>query len=190
MTGVRILGADLEADAAHAGIHNEMEWRNHIGFTGGPGQCQSILIAENSGTDTQTYGFVEGAGGCVSQNENGLGYAAISQFQSLRHGADTKKGSILQRMGHSQSTVTVGIGLHHCQHRNLRCLANQPVVIPDNVQINRYIIVVMFHQISLRNLHQYIKDTTNKPNLQYHCRFWENLNEEQGKMLYLQDLVQ
>ena len=134
---VGILLRHLKTDAAHAGIHREVELGGQTDGLGGIGQGQGILPAVNGGADILHDGGGEGLDGGMAQDQNGGAQTGPTQFHGFQHGADTEKGAFaLQQPGHLNGTVAIGIGLDDGHDGNTGLPAD-PVKVPGNgIQID------------------------------------------------------
>ena len=134
---VRLCFRHLKADAAHAGVHGEMEMGRQADGLGGSGQGQGILPAVDGGTDILHNSGGEGLYGGVAQDQNGGPQAGPPQFHGFQHGADAEKGALLfQKPGDGDGTVAIGIGLDDRHDGNTGFLGNGIKIPGNGIQVD------------------------------------------------------
>ena len=132
-----VLLGGLEADAAHAGIHGEVEGCVHPCFHSGGGQGGGILVMENGGTDALTDGGGEGGNRGLTQDQNGSVQTSLPQLQSLMDGGDAEKSTfVLKQTGYLNGTVTVGVSLDHCHNRHTGLFPDGIKITLDDIKVN------------------------------------------------------
>ena len=139
-----ILPGALEAKAAHARIHGQVEFRGGALAQGLLAQKLRVLSAENGGPDAQSHHLGIGGGGGVAQNENGLLQARLPQLQSLAHAGHAEKGNLgLQQTGDLHCAVAVGIGLDDGHDGHPGLAPDRVKILQDGIHIDIHIGVVV-----------------------------------------------
>ena len=147
---IRVFLIYLKADAAHAGIHGEVEPGGQLQKLGGFGQGESVFHAVNRRADALPDGGGERVRRRVAQNQNGGGQSRLPQLHGLQNRTDAEKGAfVLQKPRNLYRTVTVGVGLNH-RHNGYTGLFPDGIHIGSNgIQIDFYSRAVKIHRNQL-----------------------------------------